>query len=181
MLRPVRRLLWVCAIASVGLAGAGCGNPRTPSRARTSGTTRGLASTSSRTIASPATTAPGEVPTLGQMAGIFATGGYGRGFGQVEPSDVYNGGDPTGQVTNIEWGSWGGPQATGAGISEYVGPNQMTVDGTEEPATIVAFNLGVCDGKYMYRAVEWYFPQHGGRFDPNQYEDICKGTYVPDT
>ena len=44
--------------------------------------------------------------------------------------------------------------------------------------TIVAFDLGTCDGKLMYRAVEWYFAQHGQTFDPSQYEDVCTGTYV---
>jgi hypothetical protein len=42
----------------------------------------------------------------------------------------------------------------------------------------VAFDLGNCDGKLMYRAVEWYFPQHGEHFNPRQYEDICTGSYV---
>ena len=113
------------------------------------------------------------------MVGIFAQGGYGRGFGQVKPTEVYNGGDPTGQVTNIVWHSWGGAQAMGAGTAEYVGPSQTVAEGTEESATIVAFNLGTCSGKFMYQAVEWYFPQHGGSFDSTHYEDICTGSYVP--
>jgi hypothetical protein len=31
----------------------------------------------------------------------------------------------------------------------------------------------------MYRAVEWFFPSHGQRFNPRRYENICTGTYVP--
>jgi hypothetical protein len=31
----------------------------------------------------------------------------------------------------------------------------------------------------MYQAVEWYFPQHDQAFDPDRYENICTGTYVP--
>ena len=31
----------------------------------------------------------------------------------------------------------------------------------------------------MYRAVEWYFPQHGQSFRPGRYEDICADRYVP--
>jgi hypothetical protein len=123
------------------------------------------------TTASP----PSSVPTLGQRAGDFARG---QGFGQVNPSEVFNGGDPTGLVTRIVWHSWGGPESVGAGISTYVGPNQIVAQGTQQSATIVAFDLGTCDGKLMYRAVEWYFPQHGQIFDPNAYENICTGSYV---
>ena len=104
---------------------------------------------------------------------------HGAGFGQVRPARIFNGGDPTGLVTHIVWNSWGDPRAVATGESEYVGPSQSVATGTEEPATVVAFNLGTCDGKLMYRAVEWYFPEHGQKFDPSQYEDICAGIYVP--
>ena len=129
-------------------------------------------------FAAPAAMAadPQGVPTLGQMVGIFAQAG--RGFGQVKPAEIFNGGDPTGLVTNVVWGSWGGPKAVGTGISDYVGPKKTVSQGTEQPATVVAFNLGTCDGKLMYQAVEWYFPQHGQVFDPNRYENICTGSYV---
>lgn len=116
------------------------------------------------------------VPTLGRQAGVFLGG---KGFGQVRPSVVYNGGDNTGYVGHVVWKSWGGPRATGSGIGEYVGPHQFPATGTEERTTIVAFDLGTCHGKVMYQAVEWYYPQHGQRFNPRQYEDICSGTYVP--
>lgn len=116
------------------------------------------------------------VPVLGRPAGLF---GYnGRGFGKVRPATVFNGGDPTGLVMHITWSSWGGSTAAGTGTSDWVGPNQSVATGTQETVTIVAFNLGTCGGKLMYRAVEWYFPQHGQKFDPSQYEDICHGSYV---
>jgi hypothetical protein len=97
----------------------------------------------------------------------------------VRPATVFNGGDPTGLVRDVVWRSWGAAKATGTGTSDYVGPDQTVAQGTEEPATVVAFNLGTCDGTLMYRAVEWYFPQHGMTFDPDHYDDICAGTYVP--
>ncbi|HTT86427.1 MAG TPA: hypothetical protein VMF60_03570, partial [Acidimicrobiales bacterium] len=28
-------------------------------------------------------------------------------------------------------------------------------------------------------AVEWYFPQHGQAFDPDNFEDACTGQYYP--
>lgn len=119
---------------------------------------------------------PSPVPTLGQLAGDFASG---KGFGEVKPMEIFNGGDPTGLVRHIEWESWGGSHATGTGIAEWIGPNQTVVSGKEEPATVVAFDLGKCDGQLMYRAVEWYFPQHGQSFNPHQYENICTGAYAP--
>jgi len=125
------------------------------------------------TPASPAVTAG--VPTLGQLAGDFARG---EGFGQIKPSRIFNGGDPTGLLSRVVWSAWGGAQATGTGIGEYLGPNQTVAQGTEETATVVAFDLGTCDGKLMYQAVEWYFPQHGQSFNPDTYEDICTGSYV---
>jgi hypothetical protein len=115
------------------------------------------------------------IPVLGQLAGTFA---HGQGFGQVRPATVFNGGDPTGLVTGMTWSSWGGSTATGTGTSDYVGPGQSVATGTQEPVTIVAFKLGTCDGKLMYQAVEWYFPQHNQAFTANRYENICNGTYV---
>jgi hypothetical protein len=101
-----------------------------------------------------------------------------QGYGQVKPSTVSNGGDPTGIVSDITWQSWGGPQARGIGTSDYVAANQIVADGTEEPATVVAFNLGTCQGKLMYQSIEWYYPQHGQTFKPNTYINICTGSYV---
>jgi hypothetical protein len=106
-------------------------------------------------------------PTLGLRTGLFTQGA--AGFGQVRPKEVYNGGDPTGLVTSITWQKWGQGQATGTGRAQ----------GKIEPARIVAFDLGTCNGHYMYAAVEWYFPQHKQVFDANQFEDVCIGAYYP--
>ena len=108
---------------------------------------------------------------------MFATSG--SGWGQVEPRAVSNGGDPTGSVGSITWTSWGDAQAVGTGISDYVAANQSVAEGTQESVRMVAFDLGTCQGKYMYQAVEWFFPQHGAAFDPNSFEDICIGAYWP--
>jgi hypothetical protein len=96
----------------------------------------------------------------------------------VRPREIFNGGDPTGLVENVVWLSWGGARAIGHGTSTYVAPYQSTAQGTQEAVTVVAFDLGSCNGTLMYRAVEWYFPQHGGQFDLATYIDICKGAYV---
>ena len=134
------------------------------------------AAASSRPMPSSSSTpAAAPVPVLGRPAGLFA---HGTGWGKVKPTEVFNGGDPTGLVTHITWSSWGGIAATGTGTSDYVGPNQSVASGTEEGVTIVAFDVGTCGGTFMYRAVEWFYPQHGGSFNPNQYEDVCTGSYV---
>jgi WD40 repeat protein len=119
----------------------------------------------------PARIPPHAVPTLGRFAGVYGVNGV--GFGQVRPKEIFNGGDPTGMISHIIWKSWGGPKAIGTGTALYVGPNQIVANGTEETATVVAFHLGPCGGKLMYRAVEWYFPQHDQAFNPSQYENIC--------
>ena len=49
-----------------------------------------------------------------------------------------------------------------------------------EPARIVAFRLGICQGRPAYDAVEWYFPQHGQHFSPGSYIDACNGAYYED-
>ena len=59
--------------------------------------------------------------------------------------------------------------------------NEIDADGTSATATVEAFKLGMCQGKLEYQAVEWYFPQYGQSFDPNQYMNICTGTYVGET
>jgi hypothetical protein len=186
---PARRYATAAAGGVIGLiclaAAAGCSSPappRPPSTVTPSATVAASATAASRPTLSPGTvaasaspTAAAGVPTLGQPAGDFA---HGDGFGQVKPSKIFNGGDPTGLVTGVVWSSWGGAQATATGTADYVGPNQAVLDGTEETATVVAFDLGTCDGKLMYQAVEWYFPQHGQSFNPNTYQDICTGSYV---
>ena len=166
-----RRVCAAAAIASVGLAAAGCS---AVSRAAAAPSTPAPNATARASTASAGPSAA--VPTLGQPAGVFA---HGQGFGQVKPSRIFNGGDPTGLVTQVVWTSWGGAQAVATGISDYVGPGQTVAGGKEEPAAVVAFKLGICDGRLMYQAVEWYFPQHKQAFDPGRYEDICTGTYVP--
>ena len=108
---------------------------------------------------------------LGQSRSITS------GYGSVRPVTINNGGDPTGIVMNLSWQSWGGARAVGTGTGYYDPPNVPVAQSTKQPATVVAFNLGNCDGQYMYQAIEWYFPQHGGTFNPNVYLDICAWTF----
>jgi hypothetical protein len=102
-----------------------------------------------------------------------------RGYGEIRPSFIFNGGDPTGVFSNAQWQAWGQPQATATGTGLYVAPGQIVAEGVREPARLVAFDLGDCHGKTVYRAIEWFFPQHGQSFDPKTYINICTGEYYP--
>ncbi len=186
----------LAAIGVAALTGCSAGAPpapsaepaTTPAAATSAATAPGTAATPAAP-GTPAATAAGTPPApvasgglpvadpvLGLPAGVFA---HGQGFGQAEPAEIFNGGDPTGLVTKLTWSSWGGAQAVGSGMSDYVGPGQSVATGKQKPVTVVAFKLGTCHGTRMYKAVEWYFPKEGQAFNPGQYENICSGRYVP--
>ena len=102
------------------------------------------------------------------LAGPWSSGQ--KGYGHVKPHTIFNGGDPTGLVKTIHWNSWGGRRATGTGTALWVGPNQSVAQGTFETGVrVVLFQLGRCDGRSAYNAIEWYFPQHGQKFSPGTY------------
>lgn len=95
-----------------------------------------------------------------------------EGYGQARPAIVFNGGDPSGRITDIQWQSWGGAEAVGKGVAGYsAGPFLLPLK--VEPSTIVAFDLGRCDGKLVYRAIEWYFPAEHEQFDPKAATRPC--------
>lgn len=58
-------------------------------------------------------------PVLGDKA--FAP--MGKGFGTVAPGTIFNGGDPSGLVSNIAWHHWGSPTTTGWGKTSIFKPN----------------------------------------------------------
>ena len=41
---------------------------------------------------------------------------YGEGWGTARPARIFNGGDPSGLVKEIQWTSWGGRVAVGYGL-----------------------------------------------------------------
>ncbi|WP_143536516.1 DUF6636 domain-containing protein [Rhodococcus sp. 05-2254-6] len=108
--------------------------------------------------ATPVSTAAssGVDPVLGNK-----TDSYQVGYGEVRPPKISNGGASlSGIVTDIVWDSWGGPTASGTGTTAHVTP-QFPAPGSapQERASIVAFDLGECDGVPMYRSFVWFFPQ----------------------
>lgn len=99
---------------------------------------------------------------------------YQSGWGTPRPSEVFNGGDPTGRITNVTWQSWGGPEAVGHGTGYYLSPTAVALTGELEPATIVAWDLGTCLGKRAYLRATWYYPSKGEKLDRTTSYDICK-------
>jgi hypothetical protein len=61
----------------------------------------------------------GGVPTLGSSK-FYAPNS--KGFGSVRPTEIFNGGDPSGLVTKIHWSTWGGTQAEGHGLNAIFAP-----------------------------------------------------------
>jgi hypothetical protein len=114
-----------------------------------------------------------DAPTMGLSTSPFQTG-----YGRPAPPSLYTGGDGTSWAAEIRWESWGGTKAVGHGTAAYLGPDaRSSADAKSEPATIVAFDLGTCRGRRGYRAVNWYFPQHGESFDPTWHFDACEGEW----
>ena len=97
------------------------------------------------------------LPTLGLSGAYWG----GVGFGDVEPSTVSLGGDAVGAITGVKWNTWGDSTATGSAVAAYVAPGEAAATATKEDAVVVAFNLGLCNGKVVYRDLVWYFPQYG--------------------
>ncbi len=116
----------------------------------------------------------GTVPTLGLKR---ASANWGAGFGAIRPSAINFNGDPTSFISKVHWSSWGGSRAVGHGIAGFVWPGFAVADGTRYVgATVVAFDLGTCDGQPAYKRQEWYFPQYGETFSPASAGwNICTG------
>ena len=100
-----------------------------------------------------------------------------EGYGHVRPKTIFNGGDGSGLLSDIHWITWGHSRAIGTGLGLYVTPHESNAEGTREPARVVLFQLGYCKARHAYEAIEWYFPQHGQRFNSREYIEACTGEY----
>jgi hypothetical protein len=128
-------------------------------------------------LASATSALAGSAPTLGLKQ---ANRTWGAGFGAIRPPAINFNGDPTSFIDRIRWRSWGGSQAVGHGVAGFVWPGFGVADGTRYVgATVVAFDLGTCDGHPAYQREGWYFPQYGETFAPASAGwDICTGKLV---
>ena len=115
-------------------------------------------------------------PTLG-LAGAIDNG---SGFGQVRPSQVNYGGDPTSFVAHVRWSSWGGRRAVGHGIANWVWPGWDTAHAIPLHATVVAYGLGTCNGVRAYKYVSWFWPNRGMHFEARPVgTNLCTGKFPP--
>jgi hypothetical protein len=128
------------------------------------------------TVATPAGAAAD--PVLGAKA--FAAP-YGEGWGTAEPSEIFNGGDPSGSVRNITWNGWGNPTAIGYGLNPIFKPHGGYY---RKPARIElrATALGKCGKQAAYTKLEVRIPKKpGGKlgkwFSWSGAKTICKSPF----
>jgi hypothetical protein len=86
---------------------------------------------------------------------------YGAGFGHPEPEVIFNGGDPSGEVSEIHWRSWGGPSAIGYGRNPIFRP-QGGYYRKLARVELRANKLGKCAGKPAYTRLEIRAPKRPG-------------------
>jgi hypothetical protein len=117
-------------------------------------------------------------PVLGSKS---FTGPYGEGFGTAEPSAIFNGGDPSGSVRDIEWSGWGNPSAIGYGLNPIFKPHGGYY---RKPARIElrATALGKCGKQAAYTKLEVRIPKKpGGKlgkwFSWSGAKTICKSPF----
>ena len=135
-----------------------------------SGATIELADAATAFAWAPSATAPS--PVLGTLWGPNQ-----KGYGLSKPTMFYHGGSPSGIVRNVTWTSWGKTQATGTGEALYVTGDKSVAESPWETVSVVAFDLGDCQGTRTYRKVSSFHPGHGEKFDPTQYINVCTGEY----
>ena len=137
----VRRLRLLLLICGLGLA------------------TPALASTLGHPAAASPSARPASVVVLGSRS--FAPSG--AGWGHAHPTRIFNGGDPSGLVSNIHWTGWGHSIAIGRGLSSIFKPH-----GGYYPQLVAvelhASNLGRCTagGPLAYRRLSIRVPSHPG-------------------
>jgi hypothetical protein len=126
-------------------------------------------------IAPPATT--DRVPKLG--AKVFA-GKDGVGWGTYKPSEIFNGGDPSGLVRSITWTGWGHKTSVGMGKTFIFKPSGGYYPGSVR-AELRASNLGHCvvGGPLTYRHLAVREPSRpGGPLGPwtawSGAKSLCK-------
>jgi hypothetical protein len=136
--------------------------PTTPRRIRRLAALLLIALTAAAAVAAGASAeeiAPAEpIPVLGSKS--FATP-YGAGFGKAEPEVIFNGGDPSGEVSEIHWTGWGNPIVIGYGKNPIFKPHGGYY---RKPARVElrATELGKCGPRAAYTRLELRVPKHPG-------------------
>lgn len=96
-------------------------------------------------VVAPGTALAQTTPVLGSKAFALPDG---EGWGSARPRRVFNGGDPSGLVTEIQWTSWGGDTAIGYGLGNIFKPR----GGYYHPVVVElrAQDLGHCGAQPAY-------------------------------
>jgi hypothetical protein len=109
---------------------------------------------------------PAEARADGIVLGAKAFAPNGEGWGTERPVTIYNGGDPSGLVTDIRWLTWGGDTAIGWGKNAIFRPRGGYY---RRPVAIKlrAARIGRCDGHRAYTRLSYREPSHpGGSLGP---------------
>jgi len=83
------------------------------------------------------------------LGGAVYGGEHGEGWGTAHPKTIYNGGDPSGLISNVHWSSWGGAVARGHGRNSIFKPHggyyrhQVTIQ-------LKTKRIGRCEGRRAY-------------------------------
>ncbi|HTX01835.1 MAG TPA: hypothetical protein VMD59_23835 [Acidimicrobiales bacterium] len=103
--------------------------------------------------------APSSVPVLGARS-FYAPGGV--GWGTAAPREIFNGGDPSGEVQAITWTGWGKPAADGHGKGFIFRPTGGYYPAVE--VELQAFALGHCSpgGPLAYTRLDIRVPSRPG-------------------
>jgi hypothetical protein len=85
----------------------------------------------------------------------------GTGWGTSEPAEIFNGGDPSGLITEVHWSSWGDAQANGSGKNPIFKPQGGYY---RRPVSIElrASGLGRCAGRAAYTRLSVREPRRPG-------------------
>lgn len=92
-------------------------------------------------LAAPSVAATSHAPVLGKK-GLVP---YGIGWGTAHPKEIFNGGDPSGDVWSVRWSHWGAATATGHGLGNGFKP-QGGYYARPVKTVFKASGLGRCTG-----------------------------------
>lgn len=108
-------------------------------------------------------TAPGATAPVRIVLGAKAFAPMGVGFGTVKPRKIFNGGDPSGLVSNITWSHWGSATTTGFGRTSIFRPQGGYYPGLVR-SELRASRLGRCTahGPLAYTRLEAREPARPG-------------------
>jgi hypothetical protein len=87
--------------------------------------------------------------TLGTAA--VWPGDFDRGFGEVKPDHIFNGGDPSSNAFVITWFRWGAPTACGYGLMPVYRPDTGLFGPQAGPVQLRVEGLQMCDGHLSYK------------------------------